>query len=107
MAYLLSDVLNTIKKSMPKDLKNANPEELMGALGSLKDLANSVSQDMNQNASEETKKKYADGFESLNNMIEKGIENPEGDIDTSGLDEYITVAKSSKKAKKAIDNIEK
>ena len=53
------------------------------------------------------KKKYADGFESLNNMIEKGIENPEGDIDTSGLDEYITVAKSSKKAKKAIDNIEK
>ena len=70
-------------------------------------LANSVSQDMNQNASEETKKKYADGFESLNNMIEKGIENPEGDIDTSGLDEYITVAKSSKKAKKAIDNIEK
>ena len=47
MAYSLSDVLNTIKKSMPKDLKNANPEELMGALGSLKDLANSVSQDMN------------------------------------------------------------
>lgn len=40
-------------------------------------------------------------------MIENGIENPEGDIDTSGLDEYITVAKSSKKAKKAIDNIEK
>ena len=48
------------------------------------------------------------GFEGMiKEMIEKGIENPEGDIDTSGLDEYITVAKSSKKAKKAIDNIEK
>ena len=107
MAYSLSDVLKTLKKSMPKDLKNADPEELMGALGSLKDLANSVSQDMNQNASEETKEKYAEGFESLNNMIEKGMENPDGDIDTSGLDEFISAAKGSKKAKKALDNIEK
>lgn len=75
----------------------------MGALASLKDLANGVSEDMNKNASQEVKDKYADGFDALNNMIDKGMENPDGEIDTSGLDEYISTAKASKKVQKKLD----
>lgn len=103
MGLSFADILSQVKKNMPKDLDKATPEELMGALASLKDLANGVSEDMNKNASQEVKDKYADGFDALNNMIDKGMENPDGEIDTSGLDEYISTAKASKKVQKKLD----
>lgn len=102
MGFSFADILGQVKKNMPKDLDKATPEELLGALSSLKDLANNVSEDMNKNASQQVKDKYSDGFDALNNMIDKGMENP-GEIDTEGLDEYISAAKASKKVKKNID----
>ena len=92
----LADALNMLKSVMPKDMKNASPEELMGALGSLKNYVSNLSEDMNENASSKVKDKYSGSVDALENMITQGMENPEADIDTTGLDEYINIAKKSK-----------
>ncbi len=92
----LADALNMLKSVMPKDMKNASADELMGALGSLKDYVSNLSEDMNQNASSKVKDKYSGSMDALENMISQGMENPEADIDTTGLDEYINIAKKSK-----------
>ena len=42
------------------------------------------------------KDKYSGSMDALENMISQGMENPEADIDTTGLDEYINIAKKSK-----------
>ncbi len=92
----LSDALNMIKSVMPKDIKNASADDLMGVLGSLKDYVANLSEDMNNNASNKVKEKYAGSVDALGKMIDQGIENPGGEINTQGLDEYINIAKKSK-----------
>lgn len=102
----LSDALNMLKSVMPKDLKNASADELMGALGSLKSYVSNLSADMNENASDSVKEKYSGSMDALGNMIDKGMENPGGEIDTTGLDEYIGLAKKSKKISKQLEELE-
>lgn len=103
----LLDCLNMIKQAMPSDLKNASAEDLTKALGSLKDMANDMSKEMNENASQSVKDKYNDGFDALDKMIQKGIDDPTSDIDTQGLDEYISAAKGSKEYKKMEEELDK
>ncbi len=95
----LMDCLKMLKDEMPSDIKNASPEELMGALGKLRDFASGLTQDIEENAPESVKEKYKDGAAALNNMISHGMENPEDEIDTTGLDEYISGVKGAKKTK--------
>lgn len=97
---LMKNAMNMLKSAMKGDLEDKNADELMGMLGKLKGYVNELNEEMAENATDEVKAKYSKGVSALDNMITKGMENPEDEIDTSGLDEYIDITKNSKEVKK-------
>lgn len=101
---LMKECMNMLKSTMSGDMSDKSADELMGMLGKLKGYVNELNEDMNQNATDEAKAKYSKGVNALDNLITKGMENPEAEIDTTDLDEYIDVAKKSKKVKKISKN---
>lgn len=101
----LAQCLKMLKDEMPSDIKNASPEELMGALGKLRSFADNLGSEIDKNADGSVKEKYKDGASALSQMISHGMENPQDEINTAGLDEYIsgvkkTAAGKTKAAKK-------
>lgn len=94
--FSISDCIKMLKDKMPSDVKNASAEELSGALNELKNYVSGLSEEINGSKSEEVREKYAKGVNALDSLIENGIKDPNAEIDTSELDEYIKIAKNSK-----------
>lgn len=94
--FSVSDCLKMLKSNMPSDVKNASTEELSGALNELKNYVSQLSEEINNNKSSEVREKYSKGVNALDSLIKNGINDPTGDINTEGLDEYIKLAKDSK-----------
>lgn len=105
--FSIKDCMDMLKSQMPSDMKNASLDELAGALNSLKDYVSDLSEDMNKNASKEVKEKHQDGLNALENLIQTGIDNPGGEIDTSELNSYISAAEKVKGVKDIKANSEK
>lgn len=94
--FSVSDCLKMLKEKMPSDVKNASAEELSGALNELKKYVSGLSEEINTSKNDEVREKYSKGVNALDSLIDNGIKNPNSEIDTSELDEYIKIAKNSK-----------